>query len=319
MKAIVVGSTNTDLIIHVDTLPSAGNTEVGHGFRSAPGGKGANQAVCLARLGAGTSLIARFGKDEFSRGTLENIERKGIDLSRCVIDEKHRGGIVFIIVDRNGDNTMFADLGSNLFLNGSDIENAEALFTGADLLLLQFEVSDGANKKACELAEINNVKIVLNPAPVRKFDKDIFDHVDLLTPNMHELSWILEYTEGRSIISPDEKDTGKIGKAAGRLTAYGIGHVLVTAGKRGCIYVTPADVRTFGTYRVKQVDSTAAGDAFTAALALKFAEGMEITDAVRYASACAAITVSREGAIPSLPDSDEVEGFIMKNRIMEFE
>lgn len=319
MKAIVVGSANTDLVIHVDSLPALGATEVGRGFMSGPGGKGANQAVCLAKLGASTHFVARFGKDEFGAALLETISRYGVHLSHSVIDEKHRGGVVFILVDKTGNSTMIADLGSNLFLDGTDVDNAKEAFKSAALLLLQFEVSDGANKKACELAAGSGAKVVLNPAPVRAFDRSFLQYVDVLTPNLFELCRILHFTEGKEVLERSERDAAKIGEGARRLTEYGVKHVLVTLGSRGSIYTGPGASAAYGTYKVRQVDSTGAGDAFTAAFASKYAGGSEIGEAVKFASACAAVTVTREGAIPSIPDSDEVEEFMMKNRFSKFE
>ena len=319
MKAIVVGSANTDLTIHVDSLPSLGSTEVGFGFKSGAGGKGANQAVCLSKLKAETYFIARFGKDDFSSVLLEHIARYGINLSYAVIDEKHRGGVVFIVVDRTGNNTMIADLGSNMFLDGADVEHARDAFTGADLLLLQFEVSHSANLRACEIASARKTKIVLNPAPVKKFDTSYLKYVDVLTHNLFELSQILYHIEGRVVVSRDEEDAARVGAAAQRLTAHGVRHILVTMGARGSIHADVEKIERFGTYRVKQVDSTGAGDAFTAAFACKFAEGLDVPDAVKYASACAALTVMREGAIPSIPDGDEVKDFMAKHRFGGFQ
>lgn len=319
MRAIVVGSANTDLIIHVDNLPDVGNTEIGTGFKNVPGGKGANQAVCLAKLGAETHLIARFGNDDFSSLLIENIRQSGISLSHAVIDERRRGGVVFILIDRTGNNTMIVDLGSNLYLDGHDVENAGNLFRGADLLLLQFEVSERANFEACAIAEQNNVKVVLNPAPMKDFDITIFKHIDVITPNLFELSQILKHAEGRDVISAGETEELKISEAARLLLRYGLNHVLITLGKRGSIYVNEDEVKYYGIYRVKQVDSTAASDVFTSAFAMKFAEGESIDEAVKFASAGAAITVTREGAIPSLPSRDEVEIFMKRNTYQGFE
>lgn len=319
MNAIVVGSANTDLIIHVDALPALGDTEVGYGFKNGPGGKGANQAVALSRLGAKTAFVARFGKDEFSSLLIDTIQQYGVTLEHAVIDEKRRGGVVFILVDRAGNNTMIADLGSNLHLDSMDIEKACEAFTGSELLLMQFEVSESANQKACEIAVEKGLRIVLNPAPMKKFDTSILRFVDVLTPNMFELSRILRLIHGRDVLSDHEKDVEKIVSAARSIVNFGVGHVVVTAGKRGCIHVDDKDFLCFGTYKVKQVDSTAAGDAFTAAFGLKFAEGSEIGESVRFASASAALTVSREGALPSLPYGEEVDTFLKENTLTKFE
>ena len=213
---------------------------------------------------------------------------------------------------------MIADLGANLFLDEHDIENARELFTDADVLMLQFEVSENANKKACDLAKKNGMKVVLNPAPMKKFDSSILKNVDVLTPNLFELSRILQLVEGKNVLSPEEKDTAKIAEAAAKLTELGIKHVLVTLGERGCVHADSRGVQMYGSFRVKQIDSTAAGDSFTSAFALKYAEGDEIENAVKFASAAAAITVTREGAIPSVPSRDEVEDFLKEHTIRKF-
>ncbi|MFW6137546.1 MAG: ribokinase [Spirochaetota bacterium] len=318
MKAIVVGSANTDMIIHVHSLPLLGDTQVGYGYTSGPGGKGANQAVCLSRLGAYPHLIARFGKDDTSSILMEEINRQGINMSHAVIDEKHNGGVVFIIVDKTGNNTMIADFGSNQYLDQYDIQNAASLFEGAGLLLLQLEVSDSANKKACELAVKNGLRVSLNPAPMRPFDTSILKFVDVLTPNLFELSRMLEYLEGKVVVPVDEKDHQKIITAARKLIELGVNHVVVTMGERGSVYINQKASCNFGTYRVNQRDSTAAGDAFTAAFALRFTEGADVSECVRFASASAAIAVTGEGAIPSLPNREKVEGFMMSNKFEKF-
>ena len=318
MKAIVVGSANTDLIIHVDTLPARGDTEVGYGFKNSPGGKGANQAVALSRLGASTSLVARFGKDEFSSLLIDTIQQYGVVLEHAVIDEKRRGGVVFILVDREGNNTMIADLGSNLYLDSADIEHAGEAFMDSRLLLMQFEVSEGANMKACEMAAEKGMKIVLNPAPMKTFDTSILRFTDVLTPNMFELGRILRLIHGKDVLSDSESDVEKIVAAGHSIVEFGVGHVVVTAGEKGCIHVDHKSSHCYGTYRVRQVDSTAAGDAFTAAFSLKFAEGGEVDESVRFAAASAALTVSREGAVPSLPYRDEVEAFMKEHTLAQF-
>jgi ribokinase len=310
MQAIVVGSANTDLIINVEEVPRAGETRIGQGFGSGPGGKGANQAVCLARLGAETHLVARFGWDGFSTMLREEIESHGVDLSFSVVDKDKTGGIVFIIVDKGGNNTMVADLGSNLALSAEDVSRAERLFESADLLLLQLEVPEEANLEACELARGRGVPVVMNPAPMRGFHTDFLSLVDLFTPNVQELAEILELLEGKPVISTDERDLQTIGRAASRLRSHGAGNIIVTAGSAGCVHVGEKDVRSYGVYEVQPVDATAAGDSFTAALSMKYSETGDMESSIPFALACAAITVTRPGAIPSLPSRQEVEEFL---------
>ena len=319
MKGIVVGSANTDLIIHVDKLPSLGNTEVGYGFMRGPGGKGANQAVCLSKMGVDTHFIGRFGKDEFSNILIDDIGKFGIHLTYSVIDEKRKGGVVFIVIDKTGNNTMIADFGSNMYLSAKDVENASKLFEDADILLLQFEVSEDANKKAISLAKKNHCRIILNAAPFRIFDPNILDGIDVLTPNLFELSQMLKYLEGREYLSPDEKDVEKIIEAARVLLSRGVTNIIVTLGSRGCIFVSRDVIKKFGTFKVVPVDSTAAGDTFTSTFAYKYTEGSSIDEAIRFASAASALAVTRKGAIMSIPTYDEVEEFLKKNRIRNFQ
>ncbi len=317
MNAIVVGSANTDLIMQVDRLPAAGNTAVAHGFRSGPGGKGANQAVCLARLGVNTHLVARFGNDGFSGLLRKEISRFGVDLSSAVIDREKTGGVVFIILDSRGNNTMVADLGSNLFLDADDITHASRLFGDSDILLLQLEVADIANSSAAAYARRNGLKIVLNPAPMRKFDVSILENVDVITPNMQELEALLRNVRGGSPVDARERDPEKIADAARQLFSFGVKDIVVTLGKRGSLLVKKGSFASFGVYPVEQVDATAAGDAFTAALSYMYARGNDIADCIPFASAAAAITVTRAGALPSLPTLDEVQEFEKKNTTID--
>jgi ribokinase len=315
MRAIVVGSANTDLIIHVSELPPAGDMRVGGGFKSGPGGKGANQAVCLAKLGVQTHLIARFGGDDFSCVLRNAIAEHGVDLSTSVVDTTATGGVVFIIVDRGGNNTMVADLGANLSLGAQDVSEAEAQFSKSDFLLLQFEVPEAANTRACELAREAGVPVVMNPAPMRPFDTSVLGLVDLFTPNVQELSEVLVLLDAKHTIGPGERDAAVIGDAAASLLSHGARNVVVTAGKSGSVFVSDKGIKTYGTYAVTQVDSTGAGDAFTAGLALRYAETGDMDESIDFASACAAISVTRVGAIPSMPGRHEVETF-MKNNTM---
>ena len=235
-----------------------------------------------------------------------------------VIDEKHQGGVVFIVIDKTGNNTMIADFGSNLYLSSEDVNNASRIFEKADLLLLQFEVSEDANKRAISLAKKNSCKIILNPAPFRIFDPDILPNIDVLTPNLFELNQILKYLKGEETISEVDNDVKLVEEGAEYLVERGIDNVLVTLGSRGCIYVNKNNRYRFGTFKVDPVDSTAAGDTFTSAFAYRFALNDSVEDAVRFASAASAIAVTRKGAIRSIPTIDEVEDFLRYNRIKPF-
>jgi ribokinase len=318
VRAVVVGSANTDLIMRVNEVPAPGNTAIGGDFRSGPGGKGANQAVCLSRLGVDTSFVGRFGADHFSGILREEIRRCGVEVGSCAVDDRLSGGVVFILVDRRGDNTMILDAGSNAALDGRDVEGAREVFDGADFLLLQFEVSDGANLRACELAKERGIPIVVNPAPMRDFDAAILQYADVLVPNLQELSEMSGRPGGRTGLSDrDRTNPARIGDAARDLSGPSL--VVVTLGADGCVAVDEDRIRPYGVFPVEPVDSTAASDAFLAGFALSYARKDPLDDCVAFASGCAAIAVTRPGAIPALPRSEkEVRAFISAHKLSAF-
>ncbi len=298
---LVVGSSNTDLVVRTGRAPRAGETVVGESFGIVPGGKGANQAVAAARLGAHVTFVARVGDDDFGRRNLENYRHEGIDTRYIAVDPREPSGVALIVVEASGENRIVVVPGANGRLSPSDVERAAPAFSHARVLLVQLEVPLEAVETALRMAKDKGVLTILNPAPARALPREILSLVDFLTPNETEL----EVLAGERVSGPE--DTSAAGE---RLLGEGPGTVIVTLGERGALIVSRGAKSTVPSFPVRAVDTTAAGDAFNGALALALARGMELGKAVRYACAAGALTVTRPGAQPSLPTAAEVEGLL---------
>ena len=305
MKVIVVGSANMDLVVRADRAPRAGETVVGEDFTLAPGGKGANQAVAAARLGAEVVFIARVGDDDFGRRNLENYRREGIDTSHITVDPEAPSGVALIVVERGGENRIVVVPGANGRLRPDDVVRAGDAFAGAAALLVQLEVPLDTVEAALRLARERGLTTILNPAPARPLPEGLLELVDILTPNETELL---------SIAGEGASDPGGIPALARRLLARGPGHVIVTLGERGALVVSHDGETHVPSFPVEAVDTTAAGDAFSGALAVALAEGMEMEAAVRFACAAGALATTVLGAQPSLPRRERVEALLRGTR-----
>ncbi len=312
-RIVVVGSANVDLIMKVTRVPKPGETLPQGSFSVAAGGKGANHAVTLARLGADVHFVGRVGNDHFGAFEERSLENAGVSLSKVVRDDSAHTGTVIILVDEDGQNAMVPDLGANMLLSESDIDHAADLIQDSDLLLLQFEVPEAANKRALDIARSASVPVVLNPAPYLPSDLEMLKRSWISTPNLVEAEALVRLAGGNEREHTGSEGVEKRALSAGaKLLEAGTGNIIITMGDKGSLFVSRGETRHFGTYNVKAVDATAAGDSFTAALAYCLVNRNPIEDAVRFASAVAAITVSRRGAQPSLPTPEEVMEFISK-------
>jgi len=295
---VVVGSANTDMVIKMDRIPGPGETVIGHEFVTAPGGKGANQAVAAARLGADVAFVARLGTDTFGDRALAGYEDEGIDTSFIARDPEAASGVALIFVDNAGENSIAVASGANARLTPQDVERAREAIAGAHVLLVQLEVPLEAVSRAIELAHDAGVRVILNPAPAREIPPSLLSKVSILTPNEHEIKVIVgESDRSRSLA---------------RILEAGVHTALVTLGARGVLWVTDGRQTQIPAFPVRAVDTTAAGDAFNGGLAYALGSGMEMGEAIRYASAVAAIAVTRMGAQPSLPTQDEVQAFLQQ-------
>ena len=295
-KIVVVGSANTDMVVKTERIPGPGETVIGGEFIMAAGGKGANQAVAAARLGAQVTFVGRLGSDVFGDQAIAGYQAQGIDTAYIVRDEHAASGVALIFVDARGENSIAVASGANARLMPADVERAGAAIAGADVLLVQLEVPLEAVRRAIELAHRAGVCIILNPAPAQEIDPDLLAQVSIATPNEHEI---------RVVVGEPEQE-----RAIARMLQAGTETVLVTLGPRGVLWATQVSRQSVPAFQVEAVDTTAAGDAFNGGLACALGRGLSMAQAIRYANAVAAISVTRMGAQPSLPTGDQVDDFL---------
>jgi ribokinase len=297
----VVGSLNMDLVVRAPRIPQPGETIIGSQYRQVPGGKGANQAVAAARLGAHVSMVGRVGHDAFGQALLENLARDGVDHSSVLRHEGAATGVALIVVDDAGQNSIVVASGANARLSPGDVEAAEAAIRRADVLLLQLESPLETVTWAAEMAQARGLPVVLNPAPARPLPDSLLAMVNVLVPNESETALLAE----RPVT-----DRAQAEAAAHALLELGVGAVILTLGERGALLAEPDGVTHVPAFEVTPVDTTAAGDAFVGGLAVALAEGRALAEAVRWGSAAGALATTKEGAQPSLPTRDAVEALL---------
>lgn len=298
---LVVGSTNMDMVVMTDSFPRPGETLLGKNFQTFPGGKGANQAVGAAKLGAKTKFISKMGKDQFADELIENLKSCSVCVENILIDESESTGIAIILVNKEGENEIVVISGTNMKLTPEEIESKKELFSQSKILLLQLEIPVETIIKAKELALQNGMTVILNPAPACKLDDSIYVGLDFLTPNETEL----EILSGKSINSIDE-----VKFAALTMLDKGVKNVIVTLGDKGSMLINKEKAQLFEPYKVEVVDTTAAGDAFNAGLAYSLSKDIPIEDAIRFSNAVAASAVTKMGAQSSMPELSEVKNLL---------
>ncbi len=292
VSVCVVGSFMTDLVMRVARRPQAGETVRAEEFGIFLGGKGFNQAVAARRLGARVAIIGRVGADEFGTLFLAALAREGIDADGVIRDPDEGTGIATPVVDATGANSIIIAPRANLRLTPADVAAQAERIATADVLLLQLEVPAEASIAAARIARAAGRRVVLNPAPVTPFPDELLRLADVVTPNEVEATALT----GQRVTGPE---TGLAAAAA--LRARGARAAVVTLGAAGCVVAT-ADVQVhLAAFAVEAVDTTAAGDAFTAALAVRLAETDDLLEAARWGNAAGACAVQRLGAEPSLP------------------
>ncbi|MNI04152.1 Ribokinase [compost metagenome] len=300
-KIVVVGSINMDLVVQTNQIPVPGETLIGQQFAMVPGGKGANQAVAAARLGAEVTMIACVGDDLFGTQMLERLNSEGIDTSHIKVIPQISTGIAAIQIVPGGDNSIIVVPGANMQVTPEQVEEASVCFQGADIVLVQLEIPLPAVAKAIELARRYGVRTILNPAPARELPRELLQQIDVITPNETEAS-ILTRGKVEALITVEERL-----QEMKQLVQQG--DIMITHGAKGIVYDIEGQQGSFPAYQVKVVDTTAAGDSFNAGIAVRWGEGSSLTEAVAFATKVAAITVTRFGAQTSLPTREEVENF----------
>jgi ribokinase len=300
-KLVVLGSINADHVLQVTDFPRPGETVTGRGYRIVPGGKGANQAVAAARLGADIGFIARIGQDAIGAQMYTGFQQDGMDVQGVSIDPQLPTGIAIIYVADHGENSIGISPEANGALTPEVVEQFKPLLLAADTLLLQLEVPLETVAAAISLAHANQVKVVLNPAPARPLSAELLAQVDLITPNQ---------TETELLTGVPVTDARSAAAAAAQFHALGIPEVMITMGKAGVWYSNRGVGKLVPGFRVQAVDTTAAGDTFNGALLAQLQRNDDMDAAIRFAHAAAAISVTRPGAQTSIPTRREVEQFL---------
>ena len=295
---VVVGSSNTDMIIKLDRIPRPGETILGGKFVTAPGGKGANQAVAAARAGGRVSFIARVGRDVFGDQSVAGFARDGIDVEHIGRDKTAPSGVALIFVAKDGENSIAVASGANGCLSPADVKKARKTIASAAALVMQLETPLATVQAAAEIAAKAGVSVILNPAPAQPLPDELLRVVSILTPNE---------TEAELLTGIKVHDEASAGQAADRLLARGVQTVIITLGQRGAFVATAGLRKLIRGFPMQAVDTTAAGDVFNGALAVALAEGQTLDQAVRFANAAGAISVTRMGAQPSAPKRKEID------------
>ena len=300
-KIVVVGSSNMDLVVKSPRIPAKGETILGGDFIMTPGGKGANQAVAAAKLGAEVYFVAKLGDDIFGRQSLSNFQKVAVHTEYVVQTEEAPSGVALITVDDAGDNVIVVAPGANLKLSPEDVRKAQSVIASSGAVAAQLEVPLETVEFAARLANDAGVPFILDPAPAQKLSPEFLQMVDILTPNETEAEILtgIEVTDENSALA-----------AAKDLLQRGVKAVILTMGARGYLLATKDAAEFVPSVKVNAVDATAAGDAFTGSLAVGLAQGKTLRDAALFANHVAALSVTKMGAQSSMPDAEQVENFI---------
>jgi len=300
-KVLVVGSINMDLVVRVPHSPKPGETVLGGDFETFPGGKGANQAVAAARMGGEVTMVGRVGSDNFGDTLIQGLIENNIKTSYVIKDSETPTGIAMIAVAANGENLIVVASGANYKVSEADVANARDIMRDMDLLLIQLECPLETVAAAIDLAKAYDIPVVLNPAPAQPLSQALLVNVDVLTPNETELKMLA--------------GVENVNEAIQKVLSWGTKNLVVTLGANGARVVTKDMDRHIPAHEITAVDTTAAGDAFNGALAVAFAEGKSLLEAVDYGMAAGALAATRRGAQPSLPTRDAVENLVRASHV----
>jgi ribokinase len=292
------------MIIQLDRIPRPGETILGGEFTTAAGGKGANQAVGAARAGGHVTFVARVGRDMFGDQAIAGFKRDGICVDYVLRDKVAPSGVALIFVAKDGENSIAVAGGANAKLVPADVKKAKKAIASAAVIVMQLETPLETVQAAAEIAANAGVRVILNPAPAQPLPDKLLKLVSILTPNEHEA----ELLTGIKVANE-----AAAAKAADKLRARGVQTVILTLGPRGAFIADANGKQLVPGFKVKAVDTTAAGDIFNGSLAVALAEGKPLSAAVRFANAAAALSVTKLGAQPSAPTRKEIEKFLKAN------
>ena len=296
-KIVVIGSSNTDMVVKSDRLPVPGETVLGGAFMMNPGGKGANQAVAVARLGGNVTFISKTGNDLFGKQSVEMFDEENINTDFILSDPYHASGVALIMVDTTGENCIVVASGANGTLSPADIDKARSVIETADILLMQLEIPMETVEYAARIASENGVKVILNPAPAAFLSNDLMKCLYAVVPNK---------TEAEMLSGIKVSDWESARQAADIISAKGVDVVVITLGSKGSLIKENGKYIEVPVEKIDAVDTTAAGDTFCGALCVALSEGLSISEAVEFANKAAGITVTREGAQAAIPYRKEL-------------
>lgn len=308
-----MGSFIVDLMARAHHLPVHGETVKGSHFMIGPGGKGSNQGVAACRSGSNVTMVTKIGADQFSSIALSNFRKEGIGTAFIFEDARYPTGTALIMVDENtSENQIIVTPGACDHISEEEIESARVHIEGSKVLLTQLETNIEALTKAVEIAHSKGIKVILNPAPapLLPLPDELLSMIDILTPNETEAFVI----SGIKVITFDDA-----AKAAGLIRSKGIGTVIITMGGKGAFVSTQSAEYKIEPFTVSVLDTTGAGDAFNGGLATALAEGMEMHDAVQFANATGALSVTKLGTAPSMPYRHEIDELLLNNNIRKGE
>ena len=294
---VIIGSSNTDMVIKTGHLPAPGETVLGGNFFMNAGGKGANQAVAAARLNGNVTFVAKVGDDVFGRQAIDLFKKENINTDFVFVDDKNPSGVALINVDGKGENCIAVASGANSFLLKEDIEKVKVIIEQADIILAQLETPVETIEYIASIAKQNNKTLILNPAPACNLSDELLSKVSILTPNEKEAAMLT----GINVI-----DINSAKQAAKVLSSKGLKTVIITLGSEGALLYNNDEFTLVPSYKVDAVDTTAAGDVFNGALAVALSEKKSIEDAVAFANKAASISVTRMGAQASAPYKPEI-------------
>lgn len=302
-KITVIGSLNMDMVVNVPYIPKVGETISGYSFKTIPGGKGANQAVAAAKLNASVYMIGKVGTDQYGEILTNNLKNAGVNVEGVKKEENIHTGLAFINVNNEGNNNIVVVAGANGTCSKRDIDMYKHIIEDSDMIVLQLEIPIDTIIYAVDMAKSMGKTVILNPAPAVKLPDNLLEKVDIITPNETEL----EILSGSKVESLEDVKT-----AAKVLLDKKVKSVVVTIGDKGAVMVDEDEFLHVSVQKVDVVDTTAAGDSFTAALAVGLCQGMSYKEAIEFACKVATVVVTREGAQTSLPTIDEVNEFFSK-------
>lgn len=309
MSVIVFGSINLDLVIEVPRLPAKGETVVGDRFYATPGGKGANQAVAIAKLGIPVSLVGQVGEDTFGQSLIATLQAEGVNTSGITINPHTYSGIASIVVDATGANTIACAGGANNLVRDEELKQFKLLLPQSKIVLLELGIPIATVLNAAREAKNSDCCLILDPAPViPELPEELYSLIDIITPNEVEASQLVGFTV-------DGVTTAR--QAASFLHQMGVKNVIITLGNQGCLYSNESENFWIKPIPVPVIDTVAAGDAFNGALAVALASGKSLKEAVQWGAVGGALAVTRNGAQSSLPSKDSFHQLLRQQALLE--